>query len=165
MTNKSYKTKEELSELFELRDGELWRKDFVRTDGKILSARLVVNIANCSRGYCKVRCYDKMRYYHQIVWILYNDNIPDNKIVDHIDGNKINNEINNLRLVTHSENSRNSYKHRNGRLLGCYLHKQTNKWHSQLYIQGKQKYLGYFDTELEAYEAYCRAEENFKKEG
>ena len=54
-------------------------------------------------------CGKKKRYYaHRIIWELNNGKIPEDMCIDHIDGNGINNHINNLRLVTRSENSRNS---------------------------------------------------------
>jgi len=41
---------------------------------------------------------------HVVCWITHNGPIPDRYEIDHIDGDKANNTINNLRLVTHSEN-------------------------------------------------------------
>lgn len=52
--------------------------------------------------------YKGERYYiHRIVWILKFENIPDNMVIDHIDGNPFNNKITNLRLVTQHVNARN----------------------------------------------------------
>jgi hypothetical protein len=68
--------------------------------------------------------------------------------VDHIDRNKSNNEISNLRMATHTENMHN----RNGK--GYHFHKHHGKWMAKITVDGKQKHLGYFDTEAEARKAY-----------
>lgn len=52
--------------------------------------------------------YKGSRYYvHRVVWLLNYGNIPDDMVIDHIDGNPFNNQISNLRLVTQQVNSRN----------------------------------------------------------
>ena len=147
----------ELQETFEIVDGELWRKEFVRSDGRKYPRRLVKNVANNGDGYCRVQFKDRMVTYHRIVWTLLNGDIPEGMEIDHIDGNRINNDINNLRLVTGRENNLNRVKHRNGRLFGCCYNKQKRKWKAQIWVNGKRKHLGSFDTELEAHEAYLKA--------
>lgn len=42
---------------------------------------------------------------------------------------------------------------------GVYFNKPSNKWQAQIPINGKQKHIGYFNTELEAHKAYIQAEE------
>ena len=83
--------------------------------------------------------------------------------IDHIDGNGLNNQRQNLRIVTVSGNAQNTQKHRDGQLVGAYLQTRTYKdriytgYRSQILLNGKIKYLGYFKTELEAHQAYMRA--------
>lgn len=46
---------------------------------------------------------------HRVVWSFFNGNIPSNKEINHINGNKIDNKLTNLELVTHSENMRHAF--------------------------------------------------------
>ena len=150
-------TKEELRQFFEIIDGELWRKEYVGKDGHRLKRKLVKNVANSSNGYCLVGFNGRKVAYHRIIWILLNGDIPAGMQIDHIDGNRINNDIDNLRLVSHRENGQNRVEHRNGRLVGCTYCKRGHKWGAQIRVNGKNKFLGYFDTEQEAHEAYLKA--------
>jgi hypothetical protein len=81
------------------------------------------------------------------------------RCVDHIDGNKANNNWENLRYATHSENSRNMKKHADGSSIykGVAYNKALNKWQAQMHMNGKQTYLGVFVDEREAAEAYNAA--------
>lgn len=88
--------------------------------------------------------------------------------VNHIDGNGLNNQKSNLEIITHQQNNSQSYKHRNGRLIGTYLVIKRYKdaiytyWAAQIRINGKQKHLGYFKTEKLAHEIYMKALQELK---
>lgn len=60
--------------------------------------------------YYECNLEDERLMLHRVVWEIHHGPIPDGMIIDHIDGNKTNNKISNLRLVTHRTNSRNSGK-------------------------------------------------------
>lgn len=75
-------------------------------------------------------------------------------VVNHIDFNKTNNSVDNLEIVTNRENSNKKHIESSSQYIGVYWHKKTNKWISQIVINGKQKYLGCFSIESEASEAY-----------
>jgi hypothetical protein len=77
-------------------------------------------------------------------------------VVDHIDGNCLNNTRLNLRLATHSQNLLNqglSSDNTSG-YKGVSWHKIRLKWQAQISIDGKRKYLGMFDTAEDAARAY-----------
>jgi len=118
--------------------------------------REVESVANC-HGYCHVKVNGKPERYHRILWVLINGPIPAGLVIDHLDGDKLNNNIDNLRLVSQRENLQNLAIHRDGRLVGACFHKQHNKWIAQIKINKKLIHLGYYDTEQEAHEAYTKA--------
>ena len=83
----------------------------IYSDGSILkkSGKGFVKQSTDSGGYAIHKfCYDgtsKTEKVHTILWKLFNGPIPDGMTVDHIDGNKSNNDLSNLRLLSRSENS------------------------------------------------------------
>lgn len=95
-----------------------------------------------------VKCYE-----HQLAWLYTHGQWPDE--IDHIDGDRSNNAISNLRLATRTQNNVNS-KRPSGRsgLKGAYLDLRTRKWYSQIQIGGQVRYLGSFNTPEEAHMAF-----------
>ena len=62
-------------------------------------------------GYKRVKVGQNLKSVHILVWESFNNQkIPEGYNIDHIDGNKGNNNLNNLRLSTHSENMKNAYR-------------------------------------------------------
>lgn len=93
---------------------------------------------------------------HQVSYFLFMNTWPD-KYVDHIDGNRLNNNPSNLRLVDDFGNSRNSRSTKNKtgyQGVSVSSGKNKNLYKSEIMIDGKRKYLGYFKTAEEAHEAY-----------
>lgn len=88
---------------------------------------------------------------HRVAWCMYYGDWPAGQI-DHIDGDRANNRINNLRVVTIAVNLRNrEYKPR-GRsgVVGVYWHKRSRKWQARLYLKDRAPYFGNYDTVEEA---------------
>lgn len=78
-------------------------------------------------------------------------------MTDHIDGDKLNNQRYNLRIVTNRINQGNRIEHRKGKLVGTRLmtdHFRVKPWEAHVTMNGKQTYLGYYETAQEAHDAY-----------
>ena len=68
-----------------------------------------------------------------------------------------------LKIGSKSENQRDRKSHREGNLVGASFHKPTRKWRSQIRINGKMKHIGYYETELEAHQAFLDYEKTLKE--
>ncbi|NCC26499.1 MAG: hypothetical protein EOM25_15065 [Deltaproteobacteria bacterium] len=97
----------------------------------------------------------------RVVWIIHNQqNIPEDREIDHINRDPLDDRPENLRLVDHSSNIRNSIKTKmNGKTLsskypGVYWDTQNGKWKAHICIGGKLKHIGYFASETAAAKAY-----------
>lgn len=90
----------------------------------------------------------------------YLTNCPDNMVVDHINHQPLDNRRSNLRICTQKENVRNQRKYPEGRTSkykGVHWNKAKNKWHAQIKIRPKTIYLGLYNHEDDAAEAYNAA--------
>jgi len=87
-------------------------------------------------------------------------NAPKGMIVDHIDGDGLNNRRSNLRVVTQRQNLQNMHTGKSSIYPGVSWHKAVGKWQSQIRINGDYKYLGLFGIEEEAYAVYLKALED-----
>jgi hypothetical protein len=78
--------------------------------------------------------------------------------LDHIDGNRSNNAIGNLRLATRTQNNFNGRSWATGQsgLRGAYLHYQGH-WYSKIQVGGQVIWLGNFGSAQEAHAAYLKA--------
>tara|TARA_R110000822_G_C14996539_1_gene460281 strand:- start:60 stop:551 length:492 start_codon:yes stop_codon:yes gene_type:complete len=107
---------------------------------------------NNKTGYKSLHINYRYFYYHRLVYLIHNpdwdiDDSSQANSIDHIDRNKLNNCIENLRVVTHAENQWN----RNAK--GYTLHK-GGKYQGKIVVDGKAKYLGLFNTKDEAHQSY-----------
>ena len=75
-------------------------------------------------------------------------------VVDHKDDNKLNNHIDNLQIITQRENNSKERTLKSGLPVGVCFRKDINKYRSQIYLNGKIKYLGCYNTSEEASNAY-----------
>ena len=126
-------------------------------------ARKNVMAGDIAGHLCKSTGYEKITFNrrgfksHRVIWALVHGEWPELE-VDHINGDRSDNKISNLRLASHVENIRNMKTRKNKKcvLKGVTPYKnQTNKFVAQIRIDGKQQKLGVFSTEQEAHNAYC----------
>ena len=108
------------------------------------------------RGYRRVGVLGKMVQLHHIVWYLHTGEWPKQQL-DHIDGDRVNNHPDNLRLSSNKENNRAFKRVKKGassKWRGVVWNKECGKWVSQINVGGKNRHLGYFTCEKEAALAY-----------
>jgi len=103
---------------------------------------------------------DGRRYLtHRIVWLIVHGAWPAHEI-DHIDGDKLNNRVENLRDATrtiNAQNTRHARRHSRSGLLGAFWFKRDATWVSKIRIGGHMTHLGYFDTPEKAHAAFVAA--------
>lgn len=97
---------------------------------------------------------------HRIAWLYVYGEWPKG-VIDHINGDRSDNRIANLRDVTHAANIQNQRKasraNRSSGLLGAHWSERRGKWHSCITANGVAHNLGYFVTAEEAHQAYLAA--------
>jgi len=124
----------------------------------------ILNYSSNGEGYVRVGLKNNDRQVkflrvHRVIAELFIENTDPTKytVVDHLDRNRYNNCVTNLRWATLSENQQNTTKRNDtfGKHKGINFSKKENKWTARISIDGKRKYLGAFDSEEEAFE--CRS--------
>jgi len=126
--------------------------------------------------YEKVSKYKWQAVYRREAWYASKTNGPSmhifilgkrkNKIIDHIDGNGLNNQRKNLRYATHIENGYNCklYKNNTSGHKGISWHKQHKKWAAQCRVNKKNIHLGYFINKKDAIKTYETFSEKHHKQ-
>ena len=113
-----------------------------------------------AQGYIAIVVNKKTYLAHRLAWIFTHGSIPIEMEIDHINGIRDDNRIDNLRLVSSSENSRNmaiGKKNKSG-VIGVSFYKSRNKWRATIMSNNKQKHLGYFGNKDDAISARKDAE-------
>lgn len=127
--------------------------------GKAKKGELAGHVTKC--GYRRICINQTDLMAHRVAWALYYGSWPQG-IIDHIDGNGLNNKIDNLRDADFLANQRNSFLSINNRsgINGVNWNSEKQKWEAKISVHNKIRYIGRYDTLLAA--AYARHIANLK---
>jgi hypothetical protein len=147
-------TQQLLLEVFEYREGNLfWKVD--RRGNKLQGKQ--ANRLKKSNGYQEITLNKKNLYAHRVIFMMIHGRWPEQ--IDHIDGNRSNNLIENLREANNAQNNRNT-KLRSSNTTGFkgVVYNKINKnYNASITVNYKSIHLGCFDTPEAAHEAYKKA--------
>lgn len=110
-----------------------------------------------SSGYYRVKI-GKNRTIHQLVaetFLGYERDGTNKTVVDHINGDKLDNNLSNLRIISNRENL--SKRGGSSKYVGVSWVKKDKKWRTDIYLGDRYYYLGLYQTEEEAHIAYLDA--------
>lgn len=142
--------KDALHEIFEYRDGVLYWKP--KPAGTI-----------DGNGYMQTGINGRYFKNHRIIFLMHHGYLPD--LIDHIDGNKLNNKIENLREATESQNNYNKRLQKNNRsgVKGVHWVKRFKKWRVRIGFDGKDVHVGYFEKYEDAVSAATKTRSKLHK--
>lgn len=108
-----------------------------------------------SHGYMAGTVLGRCEFAHRVVWAIANGKWPDDQI-DHVDGDRSNNRLCNLREATRSQNQMNRPTQSNNTsgVKGVSFHKPSNRWRAHVKVNGKQMCMGVFRDKESAKNAY-----------
>ena len=139
------------------------QRKIIRSNSRLYSAKehlLNPIISNSGYRIVSLRKNGNQKTYavSALIAIAFLDHQPDRKIVvDHINNIKTDDRLENLQVITQRINSSKDRENPKSKYIGVCWNKNKKKWHSKIHINGKQKFLGYFDDEQEAAVAYRQA--------
>jgi len=110
-----------------------------------------------SHGYLEFRLFYDLYLLHRVIWLYMTGSWPN--VIDHKDGNRLNNVWENLDNVTYLTNARNQKLQKNNTsgYKGVSWSKRDNNWEVHIRINKRSEYLGSFDDILLAFETYAKA--------
>ena len=89
-------------------------------------------------------------------------NCPEDRVIDHINGNGLDNRRENLRIVSIRENGNNMRRHREGKSVGIFYSKKDNLWVARIRNNGTRYSLDCYKTKEEAQQAYLKEKERLE---
>lgn len=139
-------SKNNIKKLFYYNDGQLFWK--IKPSYRVKKGQKAGTIGN--DGYEHIGIFGKIYMSHRIIFLYHYGYLP--KFIDHINGNKLDNKIENLRVANINENQYNSKirKDNISGVKGVSWYKRYNKWRAQCKVEGKTINLGYFNDIKEA---------------
>ena len=141
-------TKERVEDLLKYREGKLYWRKLSCPKSRVVVGSEAGWVDSC--GYIKIAIDGKTYQAHHLVYLMFKGYIP--KTVDHIDTNRENNKIENLRECTRQENCMNRSIHPNNTsgTTGVFWNKNDEVWHVKIGLNYKRLYLGSFKDKNEA---------------
>jgi len=135
-------TQQMIADCFEYRDGYLYWKGVGHPNKQHLLDKPAGSIHKT--GYRHITWMGNSHKAHRLIFMLHHGFMPQE--IDHINGNRADNRIENLRSVTRSQNQYNKRPQRNvSGYRGVTWHKKTGKWLVRVGLNNKNKSLGYYD--------------------
>jgi len=137
---------------YDIETGEIWGQNY-NLRGRPWEVK-----SSCKNGeYLCMRIGSKTYKLHRVIFKFYNpewdiENGSNDNSIDHKNGKTTDNQITNLRNVTHQHNQHNQTKAK-----GCCWDKREKKWKAYIRLNRKHIHLGYFDLEEDAHNAYLEA--------
>ena len=147
-------TKEQVAACFEYKDGALRWRSVAHPNKRYLIGTVAGSIH--ATGYRHITWVGRIWKAHRLIFLLHHGYLP--KEIDHINGDRSDNRIENLRAVTRSQNQFNKSPQRSASgIRGVTWHKKTRKWCVRVTANLKAHFFGYYDdielAELVAQEA------------
>lgn len=135
------------------------RLSYCRESGEIrwIATGVVAGCIDKSTGYRVIGLKGVSHYAHRLAWLIAHGAWPNN-CIDHINRDRSDNRLSNLRDVSHSENMTNATRCERGIPKGVI--RRGNRFRAQITREGTVSYLGSFKTPEEASSAYLRAASN-----
>lgn len=109
---------------------------------------------------------DRLYYAHRIIWAMAHGSIDDALLIDHIDGNALDNRLCNLRLASKADNQRNQgirFDNKTG-YKGVHFDRSRGKFTVHIQRSGKSVFLGRYLKVEDAADAYQKAAEKLHGE-
>lgn len=157
MTSKKFRNPEHTVKKQALLSRDELLKDFVfeYSTGKLFKMKkgVLKEWGYLNKGYVCIHYKDTIYFAHRVIWFMHYGVWP-KKQLDHINGNRSDNRIENLREVSNQTNQLNGKKHRQGHLQGTTYIKREDKWAAQIGTGKKRIWIGRFRTQKEAHDAY-----------
>ena len=126
------------------------------------NARIGVPAGNIDKeGYSVISVLGQKHRLHRVIWVYNFGDIPPTHYVDHINGDKLNNRLANLRLVTSKQSAANRGTFKSSKTGVRGVCRKGGKYTAQLQRNGVKTNLGVFNTIEEASSAYRVAAEEY----
>lgn len=145
----------------DFRSDKSWKSTNANFAGKRAGA--VVTSSKSATSYRQVEVFGKAFKCHRVIWEMHNGGIEKGFYIDHIDGNGLNNKIENLRLVDALRQMHNLPRQKSNKsgIVGVCWHKSAKLWQARISFDGVRYDLGRFASKTDAIKARADAQIRF----